>query len=97
MAINEKQVEVFMSLRTEGKNHIPAAAKAGISERTGRRVEKGEHRPGKGRRSWRTRTEPTEDDLEQVADGVLDILKIEDDTATSWDPTKEEWILLDLT
>jgi len=60
MAINEKQVEVFMSLRTEGKNQIPAAAKAGISERTGRRVEKGEHRPGKGRRSWRTRKDPFE-------------------------------------
>ena len=60
MAINEKQVEVFMSLRKEGKNQVPAAAKAGFSERTGRRIEKGEHFPGKGLRPWRTRKDPFE-------------------------------------
>lgn len=60
MAINEKQVEVFMSLRNEGKEQVSAAAKAGFSERTGRRIEKGEHLPGKGRRRWRTRKDPFE-------------------------------------
>ena len=59
MAVTEQQVSVYMSAREQGRSQEAAAAKAGFTERTGRRVEKrgGSHgRPG--RRSWRTREDP---------------------------------------
>ena len=37
--INDKQIRIYMSLRTQGKEQVTAAAKAGISERSGRRIE----------------------------------------------------------
>ncbi len=44
-----------MSLRNQGKLQITAAAKAGISERSGRRIEKGQISPDKKpKRHWRT-------------------------------------------
>jgi DNA-binding XRE family transcriptional regulator len=48
-------------MSTKNKRHIQqtAAAKAGISERSGRRIEKGESTPGvKAVRHWRTRKDP---------------------------------------
>jgi hypothetical protein len=48
-------------MSTKNKGHIQqtAAAKAGISERSGRRIEKGEVTPGgKAVRHWRTRKDP---------------------------------------
>ena len=72
MAINEKQVEVFMSLRKEGKGQVSATATAGFSERTGRRIEKGEHLPGKGHRHWRTREDPFEDAWDSEVKPLLD-------------------------
>lgn len=60
--INEKQVRIYMSERNEAKIQITAAAKAGISERSGRRIEKGELTPGvKRKRHWRTRKDPFAD------------------------------------
>ena len=57
--INSEQVKLYMKTRTEGKTQVTAAAKAGISERSGRRAEKGELQPGgKKKRYWRTRTDP---------------------------------------
>lgn len=57
--INSEQVKVYMETRNEGKSQVTAAAKAGISERSGRRTEKGELQPGsKRKRYWRTRTDP---------------------------------------
>lgn len=48
-----------MSAKNKGNTQITAAAKAGFSERTGRRIEKGEITPGaKGKRHWRTRKDP---------------------------------------
>jgi len=48
-----------METRTKGKTQATAAAKAGMSERSGRRAEKGELQPGRRRkRHWRTRTDP---------------------------------------
>lgn len=59
MAVTEHQVRVYMSARGEGCHQVAAAAKAGFSERTGRRVEqRGGARPGPGPRSWRTRQDP---------------------------------------
>ena len=53
--INSEQVKLYMKTRTEGKTQVTAAAKAGISERSGRRAEKGELQPGgKKKRYWRT-------------------------------------------
>jgi transposase InsO family protein len=51
-----------MKTRKEGKTQVTAAAKAGISERTGRRTEKGEVQPWNNqKRCWRTRVDPFAD------------------------------------
>ena len=58
-AIKSEQVGVYMHTREAGKRQVTAAAKAGISERSGRRIEKGELQPGvKQQRRWRTRVDP---------------------------------------
>ncbi|MCP4551055.1 MAG: IS21 family transposase, partial [Bacteroidetes bacterium] len=57
--ITEQQVRIYMS--TKNKRHIQqiASAKPGISERSGRRIEKGEiPRDDKAIRHWRTRKDP---------------------------------------
>lgn len=60
--INSEQVEVYMRTRKERKTQVTAAAKAGMSERSGRRTEKGELQPGRKRkRHWRTRPDPFAD------------------------------------
>ncbi|MCP4702033.1 MAG: IS21 family transposase [Gammaproteobacteria bacterium] len=59
MTVKNQQVRVYMSQKKEGKTQVTAAAKAGFSERTGRRVEKGECTPGSLKeRHWRTRKDP---------------------------------------
>ena len=56
--INSEQVKVYMQTRNDGKKQVTAAAKAGMSERSGRRIEKGELQPGgKQQRHWRTRVD----------------------------------------
>ena len=53
--INFEQIKVFKAARNNGKTQKTAAAMAGISERSGRRIEKGEFRLGGNRkRYWRT-------------------------------------------
>jgi len=47
-----------MSKRQLGQNQETAAAKASISERSGRRIEKGERQSIPGERHWRTREDP---------------------------------------
>jgi hypothetical protein len=45
-----------MKARNDGKTQMTAAAKAGISERTGRKIEEGQLQAGRGHiRHWRTR------------------------------------------
>lgn len=65
--ITIKQVEIYMMARKTRCAQILAAAKAGISERSGREIESGERRPGDMVRSWQTREDPLlnvwEDDL----------------------------------
>jgi len=61
-AINSEQVRVYMQTRKYGKKQVTAAAKAGISERSGSRIEKGNLQPGnKRKRYWRTRVDPFAD------------------------------------
>src|SRR5690554_4815759 len=49
-----------MKSRRQGLTQEAAAAKAGISERSGRRIEKSEHALQKASRHWRTRQDPLE-------------------------------------
>jgi len=53
--INSEQIKVYKAARNNGKIQKTAAAMAGISERSGRRIEKGELRSGGSqKRYWRT-------------------------------------------
>ena len=57
--IQTYQVQVYMRAREEGCTQQASAAIAGFSERSGRRIEKGEHQPKYGQeREWRTRPDP---------------------------------------
>ena len=56
-----------MSKRQQGKSQETAATKAAISERSGRRIEKGERHSIPGERHWRTR----EDSLEAIWENEL--------------------------
>ncbi len=57
--ITQQQVKLYMTHRKQGDTQALASAKAGVSERTGRRVEVGEVAPGKDAgRPWRTRKDP---------------------------------------
>ena len=67
MAATKQQVKLFMDERASGKGQVAAAAKAGISERTSRRIEREGGKRGRKSRHWRTRTDPFESVWEQVA------------------------------
>ena len=57
--INLEQVKVYMKKRTERKSQETAAAKANISVRSGRRIDKNELQPCSNQeRNWRTRKDP---------------------------------------
>jgi transposase InsO family protein len=58
-----QQQELYMSTRNEGKSQATAAAVAGVSERTGRRMESADWRAGdqRPRRRHRTRADPFAD------------------------------------
>ena len=57
--IKSEQVKIYMKERKAGKTQETAAAKAGICERSGRRIEKEDLQPGRIRtRDWRTRPDP---------------------------------------
>jgi transposase InsO family protein len=58
MAVTERQVKIYMSQRQSGNKQVRAAAQAGISERTARRLERGTGGRFQGERSWRTRQDP---------------------------------------
>ena len=65
--ITIKQVEIYMMARKTSCTQKLAAAKAGISERSGRKLERGGRRPIDMVRQWQTREDPLcnvwEDDL----------------------------------
>ena len=58
--ITYQQESLYMSKRQQGKSQETAAAKAAISERSGRRIEKDERHSIPGERHWRTREDPLE-------------------------------------
>lgn len=58
--ITQHQESLYMSKRQFGQSQQTAAAKAAISERSGRRIEKGERQSIPGERHWRTREDPLE-------------------------------------
>lgn len=67
--IKDYQVQVYMRARETGCTQPEAAAIAGFSERSGRRIEQGEHQPKyRAERDWRTRADP----LVQVWDSELE-------------------------
>lgn len=56
--ITTKQVKIYMTARKEGCIQVLAAAKAGISERSGREIEKGRRKAKHETRNWQTRIDP---------------------------------------
>jgi len=56
--ITQRQENLYMSTRESGKSQETAAAKAAISERSGRRIEKSERPSIPLERHWRTREDP---------------------------------------
>jgi len=57
--ITTKQVEIYMKSRQQGNSQLTSSAKAGISERTGRDIDKGKRKDPKTKdRHWRTRKDP---------------------------------------
>lgn len=58
--ITRHQESLYMSKRQRGQSQEAAAAQAAISERSGRRIEKGQRLSIPGERHWRTREDPFE-------------------------------------
>jgi transposase InsO family protein len=56
--ITTKQVKIYMTARKEGCTQVLSAAKAGISERSGREIEKGRRKAKHEVRNWKTRKDP---------------------------------------
>jgi len=57
--INSEQVKIYMEARANSTTQKKASVQSGISERSGRRIEKGELQPtGRKKRNWRTRKDP---------------------------------------
>ncbi len=59
--ITVQQIEIYMKNRDDGCSQELAAAKAGISERSGRRIEDNEGKISQEKRLWRTRQDPFEE------------------------------------
>jgi transposase InsO family protein len=57
MAVTQQQVQIYMKQRQQGVTQAAAAARAGVSERTGRRIDQGAVGVAK-ERHWRTRNDP---------------------------------------
>src|SRR5690242_14687650 len=57
--INDQQYGVYMSSRRKGMTQVTSAARAGLSERIGRTLEKGGIPPSKrAKKTWRRRQDP---------------------------------------
>lgn len=68
--ITDEQVRLYMSFRKKGHHQQISAAKAGLSERSARRIDNGSRSTGHQERTWRTRQDP----LEAVWDSELKIM-----------------------
>lgn len=77
--ITEQQVRLYMQYR-KNKTQVAAAAKAGISERSARRIEKQELQPqARQPRTWRTRKDP----LAKVWDDIVIPILSKDPSVTA--------------
>ena len=65
--ITDQQVRLYMSFKQSGHTQTQSAAKAGISERSARRIDQGNYTSQSSKRTWRTREDP----LESVWNSVL--------------------------
>ena len=78
--ITKKQVSIYMQNRKDGKAQVVSAAKADISERSGRTIDNNEHWSQKDKkRTWKTRKDPFEEVWEK---DVVPMLKSGVDQAT---------------
>ena len=68
--ITDQQVKRYMKFR-QTENQAAAAAKAGISERSARRIDKHELQPKTEERSWRTRPDPLTEVWESIVVPIL--------------------------
>jgi hypothetical protein len=70
--ITDQQVTIYMKHRKRNSQVI-AAAKAGISERSARRIDKLDEQPLSNKRQWRTRIDP----LESIWDSIVGQLRFQ--------------------
>ena len=70
--ITNQQVEIYMTSRKKGNTQETSAAKAGISNRSGRSIEQGYRQPPRDKaREWRTRKDPLASIWAQVLEPML--------------------------
>lgn len=75
-ATTPEQVKLYMKQKNQGDTQQQASAKAGISERSGRRIDSGVLPKKKEPRQWRTRKDPF---VEVWASEILPLIKKEPD------------------
>jgi transposase InsO family protein len=72
--LTDQQIRLYMNERNEGQTQTTAAAKAGVSERTGRRIDTGElSTQSKPRRQWSTRKDPLAGIWQEVLVPLLEV------------------------
>lgn len=76
--ISDHQARLYMTHRRTHSQSV-AAAKVGISERSGRRIEQGDLRPAKNQRKYRTRPDPLSNVWDDI---VLPLLKSDQSITT---------------
>nr|VFK68839.1 MAG: Integrase core domain-containing protein [Candidatus Kentron sp. UNK]VFK73733.1 MAG: Integrase core domain-containing protein [Candidatus Kentron sp. UNK] len=70
MTVRDQQIDIYLSTKRSGATQITAAARAGFSERTARRIEKVRGREKK-MQHWRTREDPFSEVWEQELEPLL--------------------------
>ena len=71
--ITDQQIRLYMKQRKQGRTQVVAAAKAGLSERSARRIDHGELTPQpRLKRHWRTREDPLADVWQRVLVPMLE-------------------------
>jgi len=70
--IEKYQIQVYMKARELGLTQVESAVIAGFSERSGQRIESGDHQPNRGRvRDWRTSADPLAEVWESELEPML--------------------------
>jgi transposase InsO family protein len=84
MAVTEQQVRVYMSQRELGKTQTAAAAKAGVSERTARRIEQDKAGACTVARHWRTRPDPFAEVWDELTEQLVRAPDLQALTLLEW-------------